>query len=177
MCLPRASRNLPGRSASRDTNMSINSCRPRMVFGVNSSLAVGFLQGQLQYFQRRGFDVTVLCPKPRRGEWEVPRPEGISVVAVPMEREIAPLRDLVSLCRLWRTIRALRPAVTNVGTPKAGLLGGFAAWVNRVPCRFYTLHGLLCSSRCMCQPQRTREGHCFRTCKSGAYRGFGIRQL
>ena len=113
-----------------------------MVFGVNSSLAVGFLQGQLQYFQRRGFDVTVLCPKPRRGEWEVPRPEGISVVAVPMEREIAPLRDLVSLCRLWRTIRSLRPAVTNVGTPKAGLLGGFAAWVNRVPCRFYTLHGL-----------------------------------
>ncbi len=113
-----------------------------MVFGVNSSLAVGFLQGQLQYFQRRGFDVTVLCPKPRRGEWEVPRPEGISVVAVPMEREIAPLRDLVSLCRLWRTMRLLRPAVTNVGPPKAGLLGGFAAWVNRVPCRFYTLHGL-----------------------------------
>jgi len=61
---------------------------------------------------------------------------------VPMERNIAPLRDLVSLWQLCRAMRALRPAVTNVGTPKAGLLGGIAAWLNRVPCRFYTLHGL-----------------------------------
>jgi glycosyltransferase involved in cell wall biosynthesis len=59
-----------------------------------------------------------------------------------MERKIAPVRDIESLWRLWRTMRALRPTVTNVGTPKAGLLGGLAAWLNRVPCRFYTLHGL-----------------------------------
>src|SRR5260221_12815873 len=59
-----------------------------------------------------------------------------------MEREIALLRDLVSLWRLCRIMNALRPAISNVGTPKAGLLGGFAAWLNRVPCRFYTLHGL-----------------------------------
>jgi glycosyltransferase involved in cell wall biosynthesis len=64
------------------------------------------------------------------------------MIQVPMARVIAPLQDLVSLWRLWRTMRMLRPAVTNVGTPKAGLLGGFAAWLNRVPCRFYTLHGL-----------------------------------
>src|SRR6266849_6162531 len=142
VCLPRASPNLPGRSASRDTNMSINSCRPRLVFVVNSSLAVGFLQGQLQYFQRRGFDVTLICPQPRQGEWEVPRPEGVRIVEVAMERSISPVKDIVSLWRLWRIIRSLRPAVTNVGTPKAGLLGGLAAWLNRVPCRFYTLHGL-----------------------------------
>src|SRR5260370_34295518 len=59
-----------------------------------------------------------------------------------MEREIAPFQDLVSFWRLWSIMRALRPTVTNVGTPKAGLLGGFSAWLNRVPCRFYTLHGL-----------------------------------
>jgi len=113
-----------------------------MVVVVNSAIAVGFLQGQLEYFQKRGFDVTLLCPERRHGEWQVTEPAGVSVIEVPMERKIAPLRDLISLWRVWRIMRALRPAVTNVGTPKAGLLGGFAAWLNRVPCRFYTLHGL-----------------------------------
>src|SRR6266403_2981188 len=127
---------------SDDTNMNVNGNRPRLVIAVSSSLAVGYLQGQLQYFQNKGFDVTVLSPKGRKGEWEVPRPEGIAFIEVPMEQEIAPLRDLASLWRLWRTMRALRPAVSNVGTPKAGFLGGCAAWLNRVPCRFYTLHGL-----------------------------------
>lgn len=122
--------------------MQKNSDRPRLVTVVNSSIAVGFLQGQLQYFLKRGFDVTVLCPERRVGEWEVARPEGIPLIEVPMERKIAPLRDLASLWRLWRIMRALRPAIANVGTPKAGLLGGFAAWLNDVPCRFYTLHGL-----------------------------------
>jgi glycosyltransferase involved in cell wall biosynthesis len=125
-----------------DTNMDMNSGRPRLVIVVNSSIAVGFLQGQLRYFQDKGFDVTILCPERRKDEWEVARPEGVQIMEVPIEREIAPLRDLVSLWRLWRIMRALSPAVTNVGTPKAGLLGGLAAWLNRVPCRIYTLHGL-----------------------------------
>ena len=108
-----------------------------MVMAVNSAIALGFLQGQLQFFQDRGFDVNVLCPERRKDEWEVARPEGVPIIEVPMEREISPIRDLVTLWRLWRVMRALCPAVTNVGTPKAGLLGGLAAWLNRVPCRFF----------------------------------------
>lgn len=120
----------------------MNSDRPCLLFVVNSYLALGFLQGQVQYFQRKGFDVKVVCPKRRDEEWEVTRPEGIPILEVPMEREIALWRDLVSLWRLWRILRANRPTITNVGTPKAGLLGGLVAWLNRVPCRIYTLHGL-----------------------------------
>ncbi len=122
--------------------MNGNSARPGLVIAVNSAIAGGFLQGQLQFFHDRGFDVTVLCPKRRKNEWEVERPEGVPIIEVPLEREIAPLQDLASLWRLGHIMRELRPTVTNVGTPKAGLLGGFAAWLNRVPCRFYTLHGL-----------------------------------
>ena len=122
--------------------MNENLARPRLVIAVNSAIAVGFLQGQLQFFQGRGFDATVLCPKRHKDEWEVERPVGIPIIEVPLKREIAPFQDLDSLWRLCRIMRALRPTVTNVGTPKAGLLGGLAAWLNRVPCRFYTLHGL-----------------------------------
>ena len=112
------------------------------MIAVNSSIALGFLQGQPEYFQSSGFDVTVIRPEKRSGEWEVPRPDGVRVLEVPMEREISPVRDIRSIWHLWGILRTLRPTVTNVGTPKAGLLGGFAAWLNRVPCRFYTLHGL-----------------------------------
>ena len=122
--------------------MKANLTRPRLVIAVNSAIAVGFLQGQLRFFQDRGFDVTVLCPKRREDEWEVARPDGIPIIEVPMERKIAPWRDLQSLWHLWRIMRGLRPTITNVGTPKAGLLGGLAACLNRVPCRYYTLHGL-----------------------------------
>jgi glycosyltransferase involved in cell wall biosynthesis len=122
--------------------MKTNSNRPRLVIAVNSSIALGFLQGQPEYFQNSGFDVTVIRPEKRSAEWEVPRPDGVRVLEVPMEREISPVRDIRSIWHLWGILRTLRPTVTNVGTPKAGLLGGFAAWLNRVPCRFYTLHGL-----------------------------------
>ncbi len=120
----------------------VNSNIPRLVFVVNSWLALTFLKGQLQYFQSRSFDVTVLCPKRKQDEWDVPELKGVPIIEVDIERSIAPLRDLVSLWRLWWIMRSIRPTVTNVGTPKAGLLGGLAAWLNRVPCRYYTLHGL-----------------------------------
>jgi glycosyltransferase involved in cell wall biosynthesis len=114
---------------------------PRVVHVVTSDLAVKLMRGQLRYLQHNGFDVTLICSP---GKWldAVGRMEGVQIIELPMAREIAPLRDLMSLWRLCQMIRALRPAVTNVGTPKAGLLAGFAAWVNRVPCRVYTLRGL-----------------------------------
>lgn len=122
--------------------MTATDNRSGLVYILNSSIALNFVRGQLEYFQRRGFDVTVLCPPRRSDEWQVSLPAGIRVREIVMERNISPLRDLFSLWRLCSIVRVLRPAITNVGTPKAGLLGGLAAWLCRVPCRFYTLHGL-----------------------------------
>src|SRR6266581_3034450 len=102
--------------------MSLNSEQTRLVIVVNSAIALGFVQGQLQYFRDKGFEVTVLCPERRKDEWEVAASKDISIIEVPIERKIAPWRDLRSLWRLWRIMHGLRPTVTNVGTPKAGLL-------------------------------------------------------
>ena len=114
---------------------------PNLLNVFTSSLMVGNLLGQLRYLRDRGLAVTVISPR-GKGLDQMARIEGVRTIEVPMARQVSPLRDMVSLWRLWRIVRALRPTVTNVGTPKAGLLGGLAAWLNRVPCRFYTLRGL-----------------------------------
>ena len=131
---------MPAESNSTDMNF-----RPQVVHVVTSDASVGMMQGQLQFLQKQGFDVTLISSP---GKWldAAGRMENVRIIELPMAREIAPLKDLVSLWRLWRTMRALRPAITNVGTPKAGLLGGCAAWLTGVPCRFYTLHGLRCET-------------------------------
>ena len=59
-----------------------------------------------------------------------------------MEREIAPVADLKALCKWMLLLVRERPAVLNVGTPKAALLGGIAGWVTRVPRRVYVVRGL-----------------------------------
>jgi len=46
---------------------------------VNSSIAVGFLQGQLQYLRDRGFDVTVISPG-GNGLDQMARIEGVRTI-------------------------------------------------------------------------------------------------
>ena len=103
--------------------------------------ANGSLRGHLADMRRRGYEV-VLVSAPGPQMQEIARREGVETVEVPMEREISPLRDLVSLVRLYRVMRRYRPDLVNTGTPKAGLLGSLAAWLARVPARVYVLKGL-----------------------------------
>lgn len=74
--------------------------------------------------------------------YEISSSEGATSLAIPMEREFRPFEDMVSLWRLYRTMRTARPEVVDVSTPKAGLLGSVAAVLAGVPCRVYTMRGL-----------------------------------
>ncbi len=131
----------PGQSDRRGSD------RPLVLYVATAADTLRVLSGQLRYLAEKGFDVIYVSSAGRIRDEMSPQHflsliEGVKTIEVPMAREITPVRDLLALWRLWRIIRTLRPAVTNVGTPKAGLIGGIAAWLNRIPCRFYTLHGL-----------------------------------
>src|SRR3989304_5759911 len=65
----------------------------------------------------------------------------VRIVALPIERDIAPLRDLVALWGLARTFSRGRFDLVHTITPKGGLLGILAAWLARVPVRLHTFQG------------------------------------
>ena len=105
-----------------------------------------FMKGQVSFMKEKGFDVRVVsAPEPELED--IAKCEGIVVYGVPMERGMAPLTDLMSLYRLWRLFRRIRPTIVHSSTPKAGPLGMLAAFLARVPVRFYTLRGAMIDLR------------------------------
>jgi sugar O-acyltransferase (sialic acid O-acetyltransferase NeuD family) len=115
--------------------------RNTLLLAVTSPLSWTFYRGLISHLHEVGFE-PILLSSPGPGLQSALQQEGVASVPVSMEREIAPLKDLVSLWKLYRTIRRIRPDIVDAGTPKAGLLVGIAAWLARVPCRVYSLHGL-----------------------------------
>ncbi len=121
---------------------SMNSAHSTAIlFAVTSPLSWVFHKGLIGHLRIAGFQ-PILLSSPGASLSATSEEEGVPGLAVPMQREIAPLQDLMSLWKLFRTIRQIRPSVIDAGTPKAGLLSGTAGWMARVPCRVYSLTGL-----------------------------------
>lgn len=108
---------------------------------VTSPMSWVFFTGTFEMLRDAGYEST-LVSSPGEQLQRMGREADLQCAAIPIRREIAPLHDLVSLWRYYRLMRHVRPILTDVATPKAGLLGGLAAWLSRVPCRVYTLCGL-----------------------------------
>lgn len=103
-----------------------------------------FLPEVLSMAQERGFRVVVIAPEEAVAGGGGP-PEGFPEVEfrfVSIQREISLLADLRALWQIWLLLRSIRPAVTNMSTPKMALLGGVAGWLAGVPHRIYTMRGL-----------------------------------
>ncbi len=101
-----------------------------------------FCNGQLKWLGENGFEV-VAVSSPGEKLDTVAQREGVRTIAVPMERRISIVKDIVSLVRMIRVIRRERPYIVHSITPKAGLMTMVAAWVNRVPVRIHTFTGLV----------------------------------
>jgi len=95
----------------------------------------------LGHLRNAGFEAVILS-SPGANLIHVAGTGMVQSFAVPIEREISPAKDLISLWRIGRVIFQLRPTIVDASTPKAGLLTGIAAWLARVPHRVYTLRGL-----------------------------------
>ena len=116
--------------------------RPHVLYLVTSALTARvLLRGQLAHLRGAGYRVSLVCA-PGPGLDQVAEREGVDVYPLPMQREIAPFSDLVSLFRLWRRIRSLEPDLVNAGTPKAALLGMVTSRLAGVRRRVYLLRGL-----------------------------------
>lgn len=100
-----------------------------------------FLAGSFETLMER-YEL-VLVSSPDKELNELHELYGMKTVGVPMERRMAPLKDVVSLWRLIRVFRRERPYMVHSMTPKAGLLCMMAAWVARVPRRVHTFTGLV----------------------------------
>ena len=103
-------------------------------------VSVRFLiQNLLLYNKDRGWDVHAAASP---GEYVAAiEQSGIPFHPVPMTRRLTPFADFISFVRLIALFWRERFNAVHVQTPKGSFLGAMAAWVARVPVRFYTIHG------------------------------------
>lgn len=115
--------------------------KKKLLRAVTVSMSVGFYAPLIPDLQSQGYEVlSVSSPGP---ELEGLRAKGVKVIEVPMERRMAPLKDIKSLFRLIRVFRKEKPDIVHSMTPKAGMLCMLAAWLTRVPRRVHTFTGLV----------------------------------
>jgi glycosyltransferase involved in cell wall biosynthesis len=113
----------------------------KVVHVTTSDMSLRYLLlDQMRYLRSLGHDVRAVSGP---GPWvQSVRDAGVPVDIVPLTREIRPLRDLRAFIALVAYFARRRPDAIHTHTPKASILGQWAALVARVPHRVHTIHGL-----------------------------------
>lgn len=73
--------------------------------------------------------------------------EKVRTIAIAMERGISPIKDLISLFKLYDQFKKEKPDIVHSITPKAGLLTMLAGKMAGVPIRMHTFTGLIFPSK------------------------------
>lgn len=98
------------------------------------------LEGQLA-FMRKHYEVTAVSAEKERLE-KYGKENNVNTFHVKMTRKITPLADLKALFKLYRFFKKNNPLIVHTHTPKAGILGMWAARMARVPLRLHTVAGM-----------------------------------
>lgn len=73
--------------------------------------------------------------------------EKVKTIPVELKRQISPIKDFVSLIKLYKVFKKEKPLIVHSITPKAGLLSMTAAYFAGVPIRIHTFTGLIFPTR------------------------------
>jgi glycosyltransferase involved in cell wall biosynthesis len=96
------------------------------------------------HLDKRLFDITVILStrRDRRvcSEMDRLRAAGVTVIDMPMERQVKPGKDLAALLTLYKHLGRCRYDVVHAHSSKAGVLFRIAAWLRGIPTVVYTPH-------------------------------------
>ncbi|MGQ9909758.1 MAG: glycosyltransferase family 4 protein [Candidatus Flexifilum sp.] len=91
------------------------------------------------------YESTLVCGTidPDEGDMQYYAEErGVQPIVIPqLGRALHPVRDLITIYRVYRLIRRLKPDIVHTHTAKAGFVGRIAAWLAGVPVIVHTFHG------------------------------------
>lgn len=99
------------------------------------------LKGQLAFLNQ--FYDTVALSGNDQNLIEVHQREKVRTIALSFQRKIAPIKDLISLVKLFFILKSEKPHIIHSITPKAGLLSMIAGYFAGVPIRIHTFTGLV----------------------------------
>jgi glycosyltransferase involved in cell wall biosynthesis len=126
--------------------MNISAPKPKIIRTATIALSLDYLlKGQLAFLNQ---NAAVIAVSGQDHHLDAVRErEGVRTVDISMQRSISPLKDLISLIRLYKLFRRERPDIVHSITPKAGLLSMLAAKMAGVPVRIHTFTGLIFPSK------------------------------
>lgn len=103
------------------------------------------LKGQLNYLNQN-YKVTAVSGGGDDLQ-EIAEREGVEIIPLEMQRKISPLKDFISLAKMYFLLRKEKPLIVHSITPKAGLISMLAGKFAGVPIRMHTFTGLIFPSR------------------------------
>lgn len=103
------------------------------------------LEGQLRFMSQYFKVIAVSTNGDLLGK--VAQREGVITKPLTMKRGVSPLRDMISIIKMYIYLSKVRPDIIHSHTPKAGLVSMIAGYLSGVPIRMHTVAGMPLESR------------------------------